>query len=509
MKRVPVLVAQLAGLSLVTALALDRLLGRRRAVDRGLQRPARAAARGDRAGVHRRRRASRSSCATAATPSWPPSWSRRATPPRPTCSSPRTPRRCPPSSARACSPRSTRRPPTRSPRSTGPTSGLWTGFVARSTVLVYNTSMVDEADLPDSIMDLADPKYAGHDLVLAHRRRLPGDRGRGARPRGRGGDQRLAGRAQGQRHRRTTATTSSSSRSTPASRRSGSSTTTTGTATRPSRATTATTPSSTSSATRTPAPSCRISGAGVLKSSDHPDEAEKFVAFLTSEEGQQALADSYALEYPLNPAVTPGSAGQAVRGAPAADGRASATSTAQKVVDLMTAGGLPLSGSARGGAARPGPGPRPAGAAGRGDQPAPAGLRRRLRRPARPGRGGGLPAPAAGRRAALEHHPPAGRAVSLLSVRPRRRHAPGSWSAPTWPGATLWHGVLARAARRTRVRQRLRLGLHHARRAGVRRRRAGREPVLLPAGLPARRSPRCAASTPGSRTSRPRSGTGR
>ncbi len=26
--------------------------------------------------------------------------------------------------------------------------------------------------------------------------------------------------------------------------------------------------------------------------------------FLTSEEGQQALADSYALEYPLNPAVS-------------------------------------------------------------------------------------------------------------------------------------------------------------------------------------------------------------
>ena len=33
--------------------------------------------------------------------------------------------------------------------------------MARSTVLVYNTSMVDEADLPDSIMDLADPEYAG------------------------------------------------------------------------------------------------------------------------------------------------------------------------------------------------------------------------------------------------------------------------------------------------------------------------------------------------------------
>ena len=47
-----------------------------------------------------------------------------------------------------------------------------------------------------------------------------------------------------------------------------------------------------------------ISGAGVLKNADHPDEAQEFVAYLTSEEGQQALADSYALEYPLNPAVS-------------------------------------------------------------------------------------------------------------------------------------------------------------------------------------------------------------
>ena len=42
-----------------------------------------------------------------------------------------------------------------------PASDLWTGFVARSTVLVYNTDLVDEADLPTSLMDLADPTYAG------------------------------------------------------------------------------------------------------------------------------------------------------------------------------------------------------------------------------------------------------------------------------------------------------------------------------------------------------------
>ena len=33
----------------------------------------------------------------------------------------------------------------------------------------------------------------------------------------------------------------------------------------------------------------------------HADDAQEFVEYLTSEEGQQALAESYALEYPLNP----------------------------------------------------------------------------------------------------------------------------------------------------------------------------------------------------------------
>jgi iron(III) transport system substrate-binding protein len=47
-----------------------------------------------------------------------------------------------------------------------------------------------------------------------------------------------------------------------------------------------------------------ISGAGVLAAGENPEEAQQFVEYLTSEEGQQALADSYALEYPLNPAVS-------------------------------------------------------------------------------------------------------------------------------------------------------------------------------------------------------------
>ena len=42
-----------------------------------------------------------------------------------------------------------------------PSSKEWVGIAARSTVLVYNPSLIAEDELPASIMDLADPQYAG------------------------------------------------------------------------------------------------------------------------------------------------------------------------------------------------------------------------------------------------------------------------------------------------------------------------------------------------------------
>ncbi len=44
-----------------------------------------------------------------------------------------------------------------------------------------------------------------------------------------------------------------------------------------------------------------VSGAGILESSEHAEAAEEFVTWLTSTPAQQAMAESYALEYPLNP----------------------------------------------------------------------------------------------------------------------------------------------------------------------------------------------------------------
>jgi iron(III) transport system substrate-binding protein len=42
-----------------------------------------------------------------------------------------------------------------------PSSGDWVGIAARSTVLIYNPSKIAEADLPTSMLDLADPAWKG------------------------------------------------------------------------------------------------------------------------------------------------------------------------------------------------------------------------------------------------------------------------------------------------------------------------------------------------------------
>ena len=39
--------------------------------------------------------------------------------------------------------------------------GTWVGLTGRTRVIVYNSELVDQADLPTSVLDLADPKYAG------------------------------------------------------------------------------------------------------------------------------------------------------------------------------------------------------------------------------------------------------------------------------------------------------------------------------------------------------------
>jgi iron(III) transport system substrate-binding protein len=47
-----------------------------------------------------------------------------------------------------------------------------------------------------------------------------------------------------------------------------------------------------------------VSGAGILKSSTHQREAQRFLAFLTSQQGQEIIAHSDSFEYPIASGVT-------------------------------------------------------------------------------------------------------------------------------------------------------------------------------------------------------------
>ena len=47
-----------------------------------------------------------------------------------------------------------------------------------------------------------------------------------------------------------------------------------------------------------------VSGAGILRSSTHQAAAQRFLAFLTSQQGQRILAHSDSYEYPIASGVT-------------------------------------------------------------------------------------------------------------------------------------------------------------------------------------------------------------
>jgi iron(III) transport system substrate-binding protein len=183
-----------------------------------------------------------------------------------------------------------------------PVSGLWTGFVARSTVLVYNTDLVDPAELPLSILDLAEPEWDGRisfsptgadfQAIVAGVLELEGEDAtrawlEGIKANGTvydGNNVVLESVNAGEsevgiiyhyywyRDQAESGEVSDNSELY-------------------------------FFGSQDPGAFVSVSGAGILASSDKQDDAEKFLEFLTGEVGQQALADSYALEYPLNPAV--------------------------------------------------------------------------------------------------------------------------------------------------------------------------------------------------------------
>ncbi|MCW2837610.1 MAG: iron transporter substrate-binding protein [Marmoricola sp.] len=183
-----------------------------------------------------------------------------------------------------------------------PDDGQWTGFAARSTVLVYNTAKLRQDQLPASLMDLAEPQWkdrisfspTGADFqaivsaVLATRGEqaakawLAGLKANGTVYDGNNvvlesvnSGEKPAGviyHYYWYRDQEESGENSDSSRLHFFGK-------------------------------KDPGAFISVSGAGVLKSSDDAKDAQKFVDYLVSKEGQEVIAKSYALEYPLNPEV--------------------------------------------------------------------------------------------------------------------------------------------------------------------------------------------------------------
>lgn len=184
-----------------------------------------------------------------------------------------------------------------------PASGDWTGFAARSTALVYNTAKVKPAELPTSILDLADPKWKGRvtfsptgadfQAIVAAVLALKGEAAT---------KHWLAGlKANG---------TFVSSNNLVVLKAVNDAKADIGIFYHYYWYRDQVEGAENSAHTKLlilrhqdPGAFLSTSGAGVLKAGKHQAAAQKFVAFLTSVAGQKVIADSYAREYTLNPKV--------------------------------------------------------------------------------------------------------------------------------------------------------------------------------------------------------------
>jgi iron(III) transport system substrate-binding protein len=181
-----------------------------------------------------------------------------------------------------------------------PESRTWTGFLARSTVAMYNTESMTAEEMPESILDFADPEWKGRvgfsptgadfQAIVSAVLELEGEDAT---------REWLAGLAENgevlQNNLVVMQTVDSGEIDTGIAyhyywyrdrEENGS--------------------DSDSSALhffgdQDPGAFLSVSGAGILAAGENQDAAEQFVEWLTGAEAQQAMADSYALEYPLNP----------------------------------------------------------------------------------------------------------------------------------------------------------------------------------------------------------------
>lgn len=183
-----------------------------------------------------------------------------------------------------------------------PSDGSWTGFAARSTVLFYNKGQVEPADLPASLLDLAKPEWKGRisfsptgadfQAIVAGVLALEGEQATeewlaGLKENGKVLDgnnvvlrevnagEVATGIAYHYYWYRDQEENGENSDDTALH----------------------------FFGNGDPGAFLSVSGAGVLANGDHTANAEKFVDYLTGTEGQKVIADSYALEYTLNPEV--------------------------------------------------------------------------------------------------------------------------------------------------------------------------------------------------------------
>jgi iron(III) transport system substrate-binding protein len=219
-----------------------------------------------------------------------------------------------------------------------PSSGMWTGIAARTTLFVYNRDMLGEDELPESMLDLADPEWqdrwgaapAGADFqaIVSALLELRGSEATGNWLAGlkqnavfyRGNFEAMRGANVGEvagaliynyyYYGDQGATGESSDRL-----------------------------GLHFFGNEDPGAFVSVSGGGVLKASDNPEAAQAFLAFVTGPKGQAILRDGNSYEYAIasgveaNPALPPMETLDYPRIDPS-------LLNAQEVVQLMTAAGV-------------------------------------------------------------------------------------------------------------------------------------------------------------------------
>jgi iron(III) transport system substrate-binding protein len=219
-----------------------------------------------------------------------------------------------------------------------PSDGSWVGFAARSTVLAYNSGKLTEAQLPASLLDLADPAWKGRFGIAPGGADFQAIVSAVLALRGEDATRTwLAGlKANAQVYQGNTAVMTAVNQGEIEAgviyhyywykdrAESGDNSTDV---------------ELHYFGNQDPGAFVSVSGAGVIASSDQPDEAQQLVAYLTSADGQRRSAESTALEYAVGDGVASADALPPLDGlqAPEVD---PGTLNGPKVTELMQEAGL-------------------------------------------------------------------------------------------------------------------------------------------------------------------------